>query len=200
VLLAQVNYPGFGQREVTYSLQTVFATYPLLVSYTDELGTTRELTYPLTGGLLPVVDGPDADSDIEVTLNFWRPQRRAIPEEVQSGTEWVDVGGLQYFVDLVSPGGPGCPESSFAESDPNLSLNTIKGKGGILDPPLSDSAPDRPASPTNTFTFTLNLSDCLAANGFPKEPPGGRGTVGFGARLPDALNYVGYQIGFQAVP
>ena len=37
----------------------------------------------------PVADGPDRDPDIEVTLTFWRPQRRPIPGEKG---RWTDIG------------------------------------------------------------------------------------------------------------
>ena len=196
VLVAQVHYPGGEEREVTYALETVFATYPLIASYTDELGTTREVPYPPPPNdeLLPALDGPDADSDVEVTLNFWRPQRRAIPEEAQSGTEWIDIGGLQYYTNA-NDGPPGayCPESSLTESDPDLSLGTGKvGGGQQTDGILTDSAPDQPASPTNTFTYTLNLSDCLAASGTSFQPPpqpGGDSYAyfNFGADTPHGL-------------
>ena len=87
-----------------------YQTTPALASYTDEDGNSRTMSYPVTPGSpgtkenpFIVSDGPDADStppgasgpipEIEVTLTFWRPQRKALPEEPG---EWIDVGHTVY--------------------------------------------------------------------------------------------------------
>ena len=53
-----------------------------------------------------------------------------------------------------------CPQSSFSEDDPNLSPNAPIDGGGV-----TDLAPDQPANPANTLTYTLNLTNCMASQG-----------------------------------
>jgi hypothetical protein len=113
----------------------------------------------LRGNPAPVSDGPDADNDVELTVSFWRPQRRAVPEWGESGT-WIDIGGLRYEVQLEERGAR-CPQNAFSESDPEISPNNP----GASSPGLTDLAPSRPANAANTFSYTLNLSRCLDANG-----------------------------------
>jgi hypothetical protein len=203
VLIARTKTSAGSQFEFATTLDDVFATTLALGSYTDELWTTHEVPYPSPGDL-PVVDGPDADSDVEVTLNFWRPQRRSIPEEVPpGGARWIDIGGLEYFAGVVFGGGGGfCPQNSYSESDPNLSPGTATGPPGG-GPVLADSVPDQPANPDNTFTYTINLSQCVASNGGSFDPG-----VPLGANFevnvpsldgqPTNLNFVGYS--FRLVP
>ena len=112
-------------------------------------------------------DGPDADTDVEVTLTFWRPQRRALPDEPG---KWIDVGHNVYVPDsrgsLEDPSSfqsGSCPSSAYTETDPNLTpvqapdfplfYESVSG--------LEDAADDQPADPANTFTFTLNLNRCF---------------------------------------
>jgi hypothetical protein len=163
--------PYAGQEvEVPFTMRTIFATPPALASYTDELGATHAVSYPYSNAALPVVDGPDPDSDVSVELSFWRPQRRPVPDEVSSGAgNWVDIGGLEYWV---RPALHNCPQSAFSTTDPALSLTSVTRQSptgpeevGLL----VDSAPDRPATPTNTFSYTLNLTSCLAAAGAPED-------------------------------
>lgn len=153
------------------SLQYVLATVPAMVSYDDDgPGQPTQVPYPFPfggpgtrGNSAPVSDGPDADNDIELTVTFWRPQRRAVPEWGESGT-WIDIGGLKYHVE-VEESGSRCPQDAFSENDPELAAN--------MNPGLTDLAPDRPADAANTFTYTLNLTRCLEANGFSFNDGGG---------------------------
>ncbi len=158
----------------TGTLAYLFETVPALVSYTDEAGSSIGMSYPVTPGapgtqenpFVPT-DGPDADTDVEVTLTFWRPQRRALPDEPG---KWVDVGHNVYVADsrgsLEDPAsfqGGSCPSSAYSETDPNLTpaqapdfplfYESVSG--------LADAADDQPADPANTFTFTLNLNRCF---------------------------------------
>lgn len=164
------------QVELVATLETIFATVPALASYTDETGTTHQVSYPdAVGDAFSVADGPDADSDVEVTLNFWRPQRRPIADEtVPTGVNWIDIGGLQYFMNIFYlPGEPGCPQGSYSDLDPNLALETGEfpsGAGPQGVPVLGDSAIDQAASPTNTFSFTFNISACAASKGATFDP------------------------------
>jgi hypothetical protein len=164
----------------TATLQYVFATTPALIEFSDETATTT-VPYPVAGGPpgpgtrdnpFPVADGPDADEDVELTLTFWRPQRRPIPGEKCpepngppcSPDEWIDIGGLVWAVQLEHIG-LACSQERFSESDPNLNPPTgptFAPGGG-----LTDTAPPAPTSPQSRVTYTLNVSQCLADHGIP---------------------------------
>lgn len=145
----------------------------------------------------PVTDGPDDDQDVELTFTFWRPQRRPIPDELCppppdrpcTANEWIDIGGLTYspvVQHLGSPGAPGgmevaqgCPESTLSSTDPRLSETSPEAgaPGGF-----TDQALDQPASDTNTFTYTLNLTQCLASLGISSWDPGQELDLTFAAK------------------
>lgn len=100
-----------------------------------------------------------------VTLTFWRPQRRPIPPET---AQWIDIGRLNY---TAGPGdGSSCQQSDFSETDPNLRPLTKADVGNNNYFGVKDLAPDRPANPVNTFTYTLNLTRCLASGGTSFNP------------------------------
>jgi hypothetical protein len=139
-----------------------------------------------------VVDGPDADSDVEVTVTLWRPQRRPTSEQecaqppapMCTQQEWIDVGGLDYTASSREgqqrTGDSGwCTQSDFTTSDPNLSPGFPDPQGGGF----RDLAPSRPASAANTFTYRLNLTKCLRAFGI-GFAPGQTQTFGFEAFTP----------------
>ena len=136
------------------------------------------------GNGFPVKARPSGDAeagDVVLTLTFWRPQRRPIPPE----TGWIDLGGLNYFA-AKSGGGVGpCPQSAYSENDPELTPAT--GLVGEQFTKLVDEAPDRPASQANTFTYTLNLTRCLAQDGLSFNPGEERG-IGFRAQAPNSLD------------
>jgi hypothetical protein len=156
----------------------VFSTVPALVSYSDETGPPQTVSYPVdpggpgtVGNGFPVDDSPDdADGDVELTLTFWRPQRRPITPET---AEWVDIGGLNYTASGQGGVGGACPQRAFSENDPNLTAPTDdptpEPRG------FRDLAVDQPANPANTFTYTLNLTQCLAASGLTFEAGEERG-------------------------
>jgi hypothetical protein len=167
------------ESELTDMQQFLFATTPALASYTDEAGATTVVPYPVqfgdpgstdTNGF-PVVDGPDADSDVEVTVKLWRPQRRpatqdecAQPSPTCTETEWLDQGGLEHTVasregQVKTSDAGWCTQGDFTSSDPSLSPGFGDRQGGGF----RDLAPARPPSVTNTFTYTLNLTRCLKA-------------------------------------
>ena len=182
LLIASAN--DGAQGAFAGAVSYVFQTVPALASYTDEDGNSRTISYPVTPGSpgtkenpFVVSDGPDADPtppgasgpipEIEVTMTFWRPQRKALPEEPG---EWIDVGHTVYVAsgrginqDASSFTGLPCRPSAYSEADPNLTptqapdfplwFNSVPG--------LEDSSDDQPASLVNTFSFTLNLSRCF---------------------------------------
>ncbi len=180
--LGTTPVPG-GQPEIELAttLQTVFDTTPALASYTDELGVTHQVSYPYSSSTsLPVVDGPDAGTDVSVRLNFWRPQRRPISGEAG---DWIDIGGLQYFAEVFYEAPPFCPQSAYSEPSPNLTPGIGmwgSSTGPLQIPVLGDSAPDQAANPANTFSYTLDLSQCGQTSFDPGQAKG----VAFKASFP----------------
>jgi len=154
------------------TVQFIFATVPALVSYSDGRGNADTVDYPVAPSNspapgpgtrengFPVVAGPGGD--VVVTLTFWRPQRRPMPPEQGA---WIDMGGINYTAGIGDIGA-GCPQSAFAESDPTLRPLTTADVFPNDYAGVKDLAPDRPADPANTFTYRLNLTQCLAAHGF----------------------------------
>lgn len=168
VLIERVNSGGV-ETQFPASVQFVFATGTALVSYTDTAGNSATVSYPVAGyqpgppgpgtndNPFPVAAG--ADGNIVLTLTFWRPQRRPIPPEPGA---WTDIGGLTYATRL-SGVGLACPQSALSDTDPNLTPapSPVFGMGGGF----TDLVPDRPASATNTFTYALNVTQCLTSLG-----------------------------------
>ena len=166
VLIQRVTTAG---KETSYlaTVQYVFSTMHTLVSYDDGQGNSETVSYPV--GMndpgtrengFPVKAGPGGD--VVLTLTLWRPQRRPIPPET---AEWIDIGGMNYRAFLADgdPGTTTCDQSAYSTSDPNLSPTdtTIQAGGGGF----NDLAGDQPASPGNTLTYRLNLSECLRSAG-----------------------------------
>ncbi|MGH2838670.1 MAG: hypothetical protein ACRDJY_10055 [Thermoleophilaceae bacterium] len=161
--------------------QFIFSTTPALASFRGETGATTTVSYPVSPGApgtggngFTVADGPDAGSEVSVTVTLWRPQRRptstsecAQPSPTCGQTEWIDVGGLDYTASSreaqpVDPNGAGwCPQSSFSALGPGLTAGFPDPGGGGF----RDNTPSRQASVGNTFTYKLNLTDCLKSYG-----------------------------------
>jgi hypothetical protein len=101
--------------------------------------------------------------------------------------QWIDMGGhIQYAAAL---GGGPCPASAYSDVDPSLIAFVEEGPTfGSGPQPASvfiDSAHDQPADPHNTFAYTLDLSQCLAAAGASWTlGPGGSTQFSFSALLP----------------
>jgi len=163
---------GGAETQVPGVLNYVFSTTPALMSWSAG-GASGAVTYPVAPGAPGTQGSPivvAGAGDAIVTMTFWRPQREAIPGSGE-GAGWVDIGRLKYTADVPNgPGGPGpppgagpgnCPASTYSSSDPSLSV----GGDGVV-----DSAADRPADPANTLTFSVNLTQCLAAAGLGWAP------------------------------
>jgi hypothetical protein len=129
-----------------------------------------------SGNGFPVAAGPNGN--IEVTLTFWRPQRTPIPTgdngvggdaclQDSPPCQWVDIGHLTYTA--VVNGGPQlftCPQDSFTPG-PNLEpAPLLFSQGGGL----ADASDDQTASAANTFTYTLDVTRCLASQGLSFDP------------------------------
>ena len=196
VLIQRVTRGGI-ESQFPSSVQFVFATALALVSYADTAGNSATVPYPIAG-YQPGPPGPGTNDDpfsvepgpdgnVVLTLTFWRPQRRPIPPEPGP---WTDIGGLTYTTEL--SGGFVCPQSSFSETDPELapaSSPVLHTGGGV-----SDLAPDRPANAANTFTYTLNVTQCLASMG--SSWPQGE-MLGLGFTGVSGLDRVGQGVAFK---
>lgn len=171
VLIQRVTTNGVSTDTPTM-LPFVFATVSELVAYDDGQGDKATITYPVDpstgsgthGNGFPLAAGPNGD--VAVKLTFWRPQRRSIPPE--PGT-WTDIGKLNYWASIQSGNASGeCPKSAYTLNDPNLSPSQEHPNthgGGV-----TDLAADQPADPAHTFTYTLNVTNCLAAFGATWNP------------------------------
>lgn len=156
-----------AKTEFAAALGFVFSTFPVIATYDDGQGSSGSFSYPRpgpgVGAATPI--HADAGGDVALELQLWRPQRSRIESE-PGDAEWMDAGRLSYVAQVTSPsGGSFCPQSSFSTTDPNLdpvSSSPIPGKnvGGF-----EDLAGDKPADPANTLSFSLDLTQCLAANG-----------------------------------
>jgi len=191
VLIKRINNAD-GVEIATFSntLQYVFATVPALVSYSDTQGNTGTVSYPVApsapppgppggpgtrGNGFPVAAGPDG---VVVTLTLWQPQRRPIGEgknreaclDDTPPCAWIDIGGLTYSAVVHSNPPSGmfvrkeCPQAAYSvPPEQPFALPTPPAGTG-----LTDTFADRPASPNNKLTYTLNLTQCLA--GLPWNP------------------------------
>jgi len=167
---------GGVETEDAATLNYVFVTVPALVAYSDTDGNcakvagtpgecANEFSYPVAA------DGPGTvnngfpvsapgGEDVVLTLTFWRPQRQATGGD-PAGAEWMDLGHLRYAAQ-------GCPQSTLDTTDPTNLVEPslpLLGMGSLED--LSD---DQVSSPANTITYTLKLSQCLAAQGLSFDP------------------------------
>jgi hypothetical protein len=173
VMLQHVTTGGNPGQSIT-TLAYVYATVPALVRHSDTAGHSAVLAYPVpegapgTGGNgFPVSPGPDGN--ILLTLTLWRPQRKAMAGSDPPETAFMDVGRLTYGVKVASASGGFCPQSAFSEDDPNLTPATphlfLEGGGGF-DDAKGDAVPvPGNSGPDQTFTYTLNLTQCLASRG-----------------------------------
>ncbi len=181
VLIQRVTSNGVTSDTPTM-LPYIFATAPALVSYDDGHGNSASVNYPVdprtgpgvSGNGFQVAAGPNGD--VALKLTFWRPQRKSIPPEPGA---WTDIGKLSYGANIQSAGTshapdvPGfsteCPKSAYSDNDPNLSppqdFVPSVHRGGV-----TDLATDQPANPAQTITYTLNVTNCLAALGFAWNP------------------------------
>lgn len=166
----QISYQtASGTVTVPTTLTTYFVTVPAVASYDVGAG-TQTAGYPAPVGAPGTPSNPLMMSSGDITLTLYRPQRAALPGETG---EFVDVGRLHYGVAVRPLGGQqvGCASHYYSNLSPTLQLET-GGQNPIFSTvfPLHDSAEDAPPSSANTLSFTLDLSDCLAADGISAKP------------------------------
>lgn len=213
--LNQVITGNGTETKVPNTLNFVFVTVPALVSYSDTAGNSATVSYPVGpsdpgnfGNGFTVAGGPCpptppaacVDGDVVVALTFWPPQRQPIAGSDPAAAQWMDIGHLTYTAYAPAAGHPavagGCPQATFSSTDPNLTLPAIPilGTGGLED--LKD---DQVSSPGNTFSYELDVSKCLEANGLSFKP-GEEQTINFMAvaRATDAAEQQG--ISFKRQP
>jgi hypothetical protein len=169
------SYPG--------SLSFVFNTAPALESYQfDTAPAATEVAYDADGvssqGMTPQSRLPVPSGATKITLTFWRPQRQATTGEMGNADGWVDIGGLEYRVDIPAAPttGDGFESASTHDATGSYSDALANGApiasaltdGGVLDP-VADTA----SSSTNTITFTVDLPTCFS----------GWATLGSGAQF-----------------
>ena len=199
----EVITSGGAEVEVPAAVPFVFSTTPALVSYDDETGGPVPVVYPADpgdpgtpGAGFPVGDSDqDADDDVELTLELWRPQRTPIEGEQCppptgppcAPTQWIDIGGLSHSVWVFTIGtfpstfvGQPCPPSALASSDPDLLPPSSDGAEPFA---FIDLAADGPANPDNRLTYVLNLTQCLTSLGVDSQWTAGEEvTIDFRAR------------------
>jgi hypothetical protein len=185
-VLIQRVIRGGSEIQFPTTIQFVFATVPALASYGDTAGNGAAVSYPVSpggsgtqGNGFQVKEG--LDGDVLVTVTLWRPQRRPIDPETG---EWIDIGGLTYSTIVghlgplgTPPGGTSvnqpCPQSAHSTTHPELAPPPDGQAGAFV-----DLAPDRPADPANTPTYSVNLTECLASLGHSWNP-GEELSIGF---------------------
>ncbi len=129
--------------------EVVVGTVP--VAIVSEPG-TRENPFPVRAR---------ADGDVVVSLELWRPQRRALPTEAG---DWMDLGGLVYDVE-VGTTGRDCPQAALSTGESSLvpAPMTEAGAGEDASGGFRDTTADRAPDAGNTLTVTANLSACMRA-------------------------------------
>lgn len=177
VLIERGTIHGAPQESAT-TVGFISATLPVLATYDDRRGDSATLSYPRPAVPLPVRAGPGGD--VVLSLKFWRPQRPRIAGEPGTG-EWMDVGNLVYATAVATlppkPEASGtCPQSSYSTMDSNLT--PLPPSPFASGPPTNgqvrffDASGDQPSDPANTFTYTLNVTECLASKGAFIAPAG----------------------------
>jgi hypothetical protein len=148
--------------ELPGALNFVFNTTPALVSWTDTAGEAGKVTYPVAAGgpgtrQNPIAVSAGKDGLVQLTMTFWRPQRRAIAGAGE-GDGFIDIGHLSWEARLVGNGPNSVVDcqNGLSTTDPNL---TPTGDTNLAS--LTDGANDAPADPKNTLTYTLNFNACL---------------------------------------
>ena len=108
-------------------------------------------------------------------------------------TSWTDIGRLNYTAGIADTA-LGCPQNSFSEDDSNLTEVSFTGNSDYDG--LTDLTTDRPADAANTFTYTLNLTRCLASHGRSFNPGQERG-FGFSGIAPVSGDDTGQTVFFR---
>lgn len=166
----------------------VYTTVPTIATWSDSAGNSGAIAYPNTAGIgtdanpLQVAAGPDGH--VVVSLTIWRPQRFGVAGAGEPA--FMDIGNLGYQINYThSPRGMDrtrnmafqCPNTSYSGLSADLRFDPRHGFSGnpVSAPEQSwmlDAASDRPASPANTISFSVDLTQCAAYLGTDSFPTG----------------------------
>jgi hypothetical protein len=154
------------------TLNFVFVTAPALASYQFNTDAAPTVVPYDANGVAPFGMTPSSrilvpSGASSVTLTFWRPQRRALAGEVDNAIGAIDIGGLEYRVDIPNPAGPLEGPQDVGTHSAIGALANAAGNGvpvavnpksdGVIDPAI-----DAPASSTNTVCFSVSLPICFS--------------------------------------
>jgi hypothetical protein len=177
--------------DIPTTIDFVFNTVPAISAYSDSAGGSGTVTYPDISGLgtpnNPIMATAGAHGDVTVTFTVFRPQRPGVAGAGEPS--FMDIGHLGYAVDfhagplggsglsLVNSTGSGyCSTASYSNPSSTLTIEGPVASGGLGPTTgtswLVDSANDQAASPSNTFSFTIDLSQCLRDKGNAAFPVG----------------------------
>lgn len=179
---------GASATKIPTTIDFVFNTVPAIASYSDGAGDSGTILYPDTSNLgtpnNPLKVAAGSGGDVVVTFTVFKPQRQGIAGAGEPA--FMDVGHLAYELDYAAPVTPGsgavgsttapqCPAASYA--NPSSTLSLVSGGSGEHAPPpgdgaMVDSAEDQPASASDTISFSVDLTQCLAAKGVSSFPVG----------------------------
>lgn len=164
-----VSTSGGVTTQAPATLGFVFNTVPAIASYSDTEGDSGTIAYPDTSGFgemnNPIKAAAGANGDVVVSFTVFRPQRPGIPGAGEPA--FMDLGNLKYAIGDTGSKPASCPASAYSDLSPTLSL-----VANPLGSTLVDSASDQPASPTNTISFTVDLTQCYIASGPASFPVG----------------------------
>ena len=172
VLIERSTVNGVAGESVT-TMGFAFSTPPALASYDDGQGDSATFTYPRPEPVQPTPVRAGPGGDVVLSLTLWRPQRRHVEGDPGSGA-WTDMGSLAHMITAFVPSaGPSysstvaCPQSTLSETDPHLEpvasspyAHPYPDAGGFR-----DTLGDQPSDPANTFSYRVNLTQCLASKG-----------------------------------
>jgi hypothetical protein len=146
------------------ALGYVFDSVPAIRSWDDGTG-RHAIQYPVPR-LAPGTDmhAQRIRTDRPLTLEVWRPQRRAIPGEAgcpvaaAACDEPVDIGGLTYIVAGKTSEQNRrtwhCPASAYSAPAAERERVRLDARGVV------DLAEDAPTARENTITFSVDLRRC----------------------------------------
>jgi hypothetical protein len=164
VLVQRVTNAG-ATTEVPGTLPFVFTSEPALKSWSSG-SDAATVTYPVTDTAPGTQGNPwvigGGSGDVVITFTFWRPQRAGITGAGEAAS--MDIGQLHYISRPVPAQGGGsvmsCPQSSYSTTASDMVVGSSGTEGFV-----GDMSEDAPSNPANTLSYSLDLTNCAAANG-----------------------------------
>lgn len=164
-VLVQRVTSGGSVTSVPGTVKFVFTSEPALQSWSSG-SDSATVTYPVTANAPGTTSNPwqigGGAGDTVLEFTFWRPQRAGITGAGEAPS--MDIGHLHYISRpaVRTPGGSvlRCPQSSYSTTDPNMAVGS-DGQEAFV----ADQSNDAPSNPANTLSYSLDLTNCAAANG-----------------------------------